>query len=123
MTPEILLYALLSGPCEGKDCAKLAALHLPPQNGLLLYSDLADCKADAKRMEAFGVMGPDGVTKWDVRLPNYCAHIYFADYAQTERLIFGKVMCFYQTTFPEGVMARLLDPYRTHPECAAKAPK
>lgn len=121
MTPEILLYAIINGPCQGSGCVKIP-MEMQRQTGLLLYSDLNDCKKAAAQEMQMTIIGSDGKSL-NAHFETYCAHIYFADYAQVEGLIYGRVTCSYTTTMPESVMARLLDPYYTHPECAKKAPK
>lgn len=113
----VLLYALVM-VCVGSCREGVDGYHAVKPDGLLLYSSLQDCSKDAKDIP---VTIGDRKASWHYR--DYCARIYFADYAQTERLLDGDVTCSYRTTMPKSVMARLLDPYRTHPECAKKAGK
>ena len=112
------LYALLTycvGICIG---GQNYFVDRPP-DGLLLFSALADCQAVMKdlpmptptvQFSANGGMKHIAVLKW--KLKQSCSRIYFSDYAQTERLLFGKVTHSYTTTLPESVMARSLCPYR-----------
>jgi hypothetical protein len=113
------MYALFS-ICIGM-CGNSA-----PQ-GLLLFTALEDCNAamiEEHRYQDEATYlwpGPKGTTKngtkaemekdLGYREESRCGTIYFSDYAQTERLLFGKVTCSYRTTMPESVMARSLSPY------------
>lgn len=120
---SIVLYVIFS-VCSAH-CRPAQA----PQSGLLVFTSLTDCQAEAKELDDFEgkvtlfdgktgkVVDPNG---WR----NTCVRSFFADYAQTERLFYGKVVCSYTTTMPESVMARTLDPYYTQTgKNACKPPK
>lgn len=124
VSAQLALYALLSGPCQGKDCDKIPAEY-QRQSGLLLYSSLADCQAEVDEFKKMfgGDLILDG-KKIDAHMESYCATIYFADYAQTERMDYGirpiiplGVQCTFQTYVPESMMARTLVPYPDSAHC------
>lgn len=102
------MYALLSiciGACAAYD-----------PGGLLLYTSLTDCQANIAEEKRMGWPATAPGLKYKLeqyKLESRCATIYFSDYAQVERLLFGKVTCSYSTTIPEGAMARAasLSPY------------
>ena len=97
----------------------------PEPNGVLIFTSESDCWAVAKRLDDFDKQStyvdehgkkmshPQG---WH----RVCAKSYFADYGQTERLIYGRVTCSYKTTMPESVMARRIDPYQPQHHCVVK---
>lgn len=120
---NVVMYALLS-LCTGHACADYPQLMNPP-SGLLLFTSLEDCEAKKATFGKLRVSGAltiqnkDGtVTKrHDIKFEEHCATIYFADYGQAERLLYGKVTCSYTTTLPESVMARSLFPYDERQHC------
>jgi hypothetical protein len=107
-------------------CIGLCPANQPPQEGLLLFTSINDCQAAMATMRKYEdnidyVYEKDGARKTGkkaemekdlgYRQESRCATIYFADYAQTERLTEGRVTCSYTTRMPESVMARLINPY------------
>jgi hypothetical protein len=106
----ITLYVILR-LCVGS-CTDGVDYYVAKQADSLLYSSIEDCQTAVTEFDGMKVSRSDGKPmSWHTT--NYCGRVFFADYAQTERLLYGKVTCSYSTTMPESVMARLLDPYRT----------
>lgn len=81
----------------------------PPSEGMLLFTAKADCEATGEKMDGVKVVKEGW--KEIGHLKHHCGTIYFADYAQTERLTDGRVTCSYRTMMSEDVMARRIDPY------------
>lgn len=100
-----------------------------PNPGGLVFTSLEDCQAEVKDMNRFSNANNGLVTfykdgkkqrtitqkQYDkergYRFEHQCVQTYFADYAQTERLTYGRVVCSYRTMILEDFMARRLDPY------------